>query len=93
MNIAPLARQARSCAPGRASGRQVDSAAQIQNDLVAEQALEVRQDTALQVQHAQYDFMTQERAELAREFNDTRAFILEQEKLDDEALKKYIDMI
>lgn len=94
MSIAPLARLARPVAPGRPAGaRKPDSAAHVQTDFDEEHALEVQQDITLQAQRAQYDFMTQERAELAREFNDTRAFIVAQAKLDDEVLKKYIAMI
>lgn len=94
MTIAPLERVGRPVATGRpASARKSATAAPLQDAFEEEHALEVRDDIALQTQRAQYDFMTQERAELAREFNDTRSFILEQAKLDDEVLKKYIAMI
>lgn len=80
--------------PGRLGvTRRGDPAARLESAFEDERALEVQQDVVLQTQRAQYDFMTQERAELAREFNDTRAFIVEQTKLDAELLKKYIDMI
>lgn len=90
----PAPRPGRPTPMGRPNtGRRNPSAANPQNGLEQESAREAQQDIAVAVQRAQYDFMSQERAELAREFNDTRAFCIEQAKLDDEALKKYIDMI
>lgn len=94
MSLAPAARIGRPVSTGRPIvARRNDPAATLQTAFEEERTLEVQQDITVQAQRAQYDFMTQERAEFAREFNDTRAFIVEQTKLDDEILKKYIDMI
>ncbi|MDP9110715.1 MAG: hypothetical protein M3M96_03660 [Candidatus Eremiobacteraeota bacterium] len=94
MIFAVLPRVGRPVPAGRPiTARKNEPAANLQNAADEERALQAQQDIVVAVQRSQYDFMTQERAELAREFNDTRAFIIEQTKLDDEILKKYIDMI
>jgi len=56
-------------------------------------AAEVRDEMALARQKNKFDFEAQERAELEREYNVLRDMMLEQMKLDDEVVKKYIAMI
>jgi len=56
-------------------------------------AAEAREEMALARQKNKFDFEAQERAELEREYNVLRDMMLEQMKLDDEAVKKYIAMI
>jgi hypothetical protein len=63
-------------------------------DMLEQQREEqVREQLMLEAQREQYDFKTEERAELDREYNNTRDLILAQLKSDDEIVKKYISMI
>ena len=70
-----------------------DSLGAIQDAFDQEHQREAQQEVFLQIQRAQYDFHTEETTELMREYNDTRAMILDQMKHDDEIVKKYIDLM
>jgi len=50
-------------------------------------------EAAVAAQRAQFDFVLEERAELAREFNELRLLEMEQLKQDDDIVKKWIAMI
>ena len=50
-------------------------------------------EAAIAAQRAQFDFVLEERAELAREFNELRLLEMEQLKQDDDIVKKWIAMI
>ena len=54
---------------------------------------EVHDEILLTRERDKFDFETEEKSELEREYNTIRDMMLEQMKLDDEALKKYIAMI
>ncbi len=66
---------------------------QLEDMLQSQREEQVREQLVLQEQRQQYDFQTAERAELDREYNNTRDLILAQMKADDEVVKKYIAMI
>ncbi|MBV9149779.1 MAG: hypothetical protein JO024_07930 [Candidatus Eremiobacteraeota bacterium] len=53
----------------------------------------VQNQAALLAQQNEFNFQLQERAELMREFNELRALQMQQLKLDDEIVKKWIDLI
>lgn len=104
MGISPLGRAGRTTPPVRAAnpvqkeaGGAVDAGEDVslhlQEVFDREQLMQTQQQLQLQAQRDAYDFRTQERAEMTREYNDTRNFILDQMKQDDEILKKWIAMI
>ncbi|MDQ2681191.1 MAG: hypothetical protein M3Y21_09285 [Candidatus Eremiobacteraeota bacterium] len=106
MGISPLARAGRTAPAARPAGKpaEVEAAAplvdvkddvslHLQEVFDREQIMQTQQQLELQAQRDAYDFRTQERAEMTREYNDTRNFILDQMKQDDEILKKWIAMI
>ncbi len=70
-----------------------DGVASLQDVFDREHARQVESEALLQVQRAQYDFASEERTELEREFNDTRTMILAQMKQDDEIVKKFIELM
>ncbi|MGZ6183049.1 MAG: hypothetical protein ACXWNV_13495 [Vulcanimicrobiaceae bacterium] len=70
-----------------------DSLSAIQDAFDQEHEREAQQEVFLQIQRAQFDFQSEETTELMREYNDTRAMILDQMKHDDEIVKKYIELM
>ena len=70
-----------------------DPNAALANMLQQQQADQVREQMTLEYQRQQYDFRTAERAEMDREYNNSRDMVLAQMKADDEVVKKYIAMI
>lgn len=70
-----------------------DPAARIRAAFAREHAREVGEAIALQVQKARFDFATEERAELQREYDERRSLSLTQMKLDDEVVKKFIELV
>ena len=66
---------------------------QLEDMLDAERAAQIGDQVMLERQREAFDFATAERAELDREYNNTRDLILAQMKADDEVVKKYIAMI
>ncbi len=69
------------------------STAQLADMLQAQREEQVREQVMLERQRQQYDFDTAERAEIDREYNNSRDLTLAQMKADDEVVKKYISMI
>lgn len=83
-----------ACAPQAArKATAADPTVQLEDMLESQREEQVREQLVLQEQRQQYDFQTAERAELDREYNNTRDLILAQMKADDEVVKKYIAMI
>ncbi len=70
-----------------------DAASALTDGMDREQAKEVRLELLLQRQRDRFDFQTEERTELEREYNTMRDMMLAQEKNDDEIVKKYVAMI
>ena len=68
-------------------------AAQIAQLFAAEHDREAEQQAALAAQQAQFNFDLAQRAELQRESNELRALAMTQQKLDDEIVKKWIELI
>lgn len=68
-------------------------AAQAPDSVGADHDRELAEQALLAVQRAQYDFSLEERTELEREYNTERALVLAQMKIDDDVVKKYIELI
>lgn len=80
-------------APSKARKPETDPDALLANMLQKQQMDQVREQMTIERQRQQYDFRTAERAELDREYNNSRDLVLAQMKADDEVVKKYIAMI
>lgn len=70
-----------------------DGVTRLADAMDREHARDVHEELLLQHQRDRFDFETQERAELEREYNTLRDMMLQQMKTDDEVVKKYIAMI
>ena len=70
-----------------------DAASALTDVMDKEQARQVRLELMLQRQRDRFDWQTEERTELEREYNTMRDIMLAQEKNDDEIVKKYVAMI
>jgi hypothetical protein len=86
----PTGTPAKPAKPAQATD---ESAQRLERVLEQERAAQTRDQLLLEHQRELYDFETAERAELDREYNNTRDLILAQMKSDDEVVKKYISMI
>ena len=79
--------------PPKARKPDADPDAALAGMLQQQQIDQVREQMTLEYQRQQYDFQTAERAEIDREYNNSRDLVLAQMKADDEVVKKYIAMI
>lgn len=75
------------------AARSDDGASHLTNALDKEHEREIREELLLQRQRDRFDFQTEERTELEREYNTVRDMMLEQMKIDDEVVKKYVALI
>ena len=75
------------------SSKNQDAASALTDVMDKEQAKQVRLELMLQRQRDRFDWQTEERTELEREYNTMRDMMLAQEKNDDEIVKKYVAMI
>ena len=76
-----------------APAKDPDAATALSDGMDKEHAKEVRLELLLQRQRDRFDFQTEERTELEREYNTVRDMMLTQMKNDDEVVKKYIAMM
>lgn len=76
---------------GKAEAQDAGSA--LTDGMDREQAKEVRLELLLERQRDRFDYQTEERTELEREYNTMRDMMVAQEKNDDEIVKKYVAMI
>ena len=87
------ARASRTVPASAAAKKDPDAASALTDGMDKEQAKQVRLELLLQLQRDRFDFQTEERTELEREYNTMRDMMVAQEKNDDEIVKKYVAMI
>lgn len=94
MRCTPIARSGRPpLGKPAAADPAADPPAQPAADSQPQDRREMLQQALLAMQRGSFDFELAERAELQREGNALRDLALTQMKLDDEAVKKYIELI